>query len=52
MGSASLKGRSVELLQAGTRHRFFQPLWDVRAEMTDAWGQAYGKVRDSMSAAE
>ena len=52
MGSASLKGRSVELLQAGTRHRFFQPLWDVRAEMTDAWGQAYGKVRDSLSAAE
>ncbi|MFT4074163.1 MAG: tryptophan 2,3-dioxygenase family protein [Asticcacaulis sp.] len=52
MGAASLKGRPVELLDAGARHRFFPELWAVRAEMTDAWGQAYGKVRDSLSAAE
>lgn len=50
MGSASLKGRSVELLESGTRHRFFPDLWAVRAEMTDAWGGQYGKVRDSLSA--
>jgi tryptophan 2,3-dioxygenase len=52
MGSASLKGRSVDLLEAGARHRFFPELWNVRAEMTDAWGQTYGKVRDSLPAAE
>ncbi|QUD88376.1 tryptophan 2,3-dioxygenase family protein [Phenylobacterium montanum] len=47
-GSKSLKGRPIELLQAGLRHRFFPPLWDVRAEMTDAWGATYGEVRDSL----
>ncbi len=50
MGSASLKGRSVDLLQAGTRHRFFPALWEVRVEMTDAWGGSYGRVRDSIAA--
>lgn len=49
MGSASLKGRPVELLQTGARHRFFPELWDVRAEMTNAWGASYGKVRDSIA---
>lgn len=49
IGSASLKGRPVELLQAGVKHRFFPQLWDVRAEMTDDWGGRYGKVRDSIS---
>lgn len=49
MGSASLKGRPVELLQAGAKHRFFPELWDVRAEMTDDWGAHYGKVRDSIA---
>lgn len=52
MGAASLKGRPVELLDAGARHRFFPDLWAVRAEMTDAWGGAYGKVRPSLSVAE
>ena len=52
MGAASLKGRPVELLDAGARHRFFPELWAVRAEMTDAWGGAYGKVRPSLSVAE
>ena len=51
MGAASLKGRPVELLDAGARHRFFPQLWAVRHEMTDAWGGEYGKVRDSLSAA-
>ncbi|MBP7705497.1 MAG: hypothetical protein KA105_09485 [Caulobacter sp.] len=49
MGSASLKGRSVELLNSGARHRFFPELWDVRVEMTDEWGADYGRVRDSLS---
>lgn len=48
MGAASLKGRSVDLLQAGARHRFFPALWEVRGEMTDAWGHDYGRVRDSL----
>jgi len=49
MGSASLKGRSVDLLQAGAKHRFFPQLWDVRCAMTDDWGSEYGRVRDSIS---
>ena len=48
MGAASLKGRSVDLLQAGARHRFFPALWDIRAAMTDRWGESYGRVRDSI----
>lgn len=49
LGSKSLKGRPVDLLQAGARHRFFPDLWDIRAEMTDAWGSQYGVVRESIS---
>lgn len=49
MGSKSLKGRSVELLQAGAKHRSFPELWDVRNAMTDSWGQEYGQVRDSIT---
>jgi tryptophan 2,3-dioxygenase len=49
MGAASLKGRSVELLNDGAKHRFFPALWDVRHEMTDAWGGEYGKKRPSLS---
>lgn len=49
LGSKSLKGRPVDLLQAGARHRFFPDLWDIRAEMTDRWGSQYGVVRDSIS---
>lgn len=51
MGSKSLKGRPVELLNAGARHRFFPELWDIRAEMTDRWGAEYGLKRDSISGA-
>jgi len=50
MGSASLKGRSVDLLATGAKHRFFPQLWEVRVTMTDAWGGAYGRVRDSIAA--
>ncbi|WAJ28119.1 tryptophan 2,3-dioxygenase family protein [Antarcticirhabdus aurantiaca] len=49
LGSKSLKGRPVDILQAGARHRFFPELWDVRCDMTDAWGASYGVVRDSIS---
>jgi tryptophan 2,3-dioxygenase len=49
MGAASLKGRSVDLLQTGARHRFYPQLWDIRSSMTDAWGSTYGKVRDPLS---
>ena len=48
MGSKSLKGRSVELLNDGLRVRFFPELWDIRHQMTDSWGAQYGKVRDSI----
>lgn len=50
MGAASLKGRSVDLLKAGAQHRFFPQLWDIRAQMTDRWGSAYGRVRESIAA--
>jgi tryptophan 2,3-dioxygenase len=49
LGSKSLKGRPVELLAAGGRHRFFPELWDVRCDMTNEWGGEYGQVRDSIS---
>lgn len=49
MGSKSLKGRPVELLNAGARHRFFPDLWDIRGEMTDRWGAEYGVKRASIS---
>jgi tryptophan 2,3-dioxygenase len=52
MGAASLKGRSVDLLQAGAKHRFFPELWDVRVAMTDDWGGQYGRVRDSIGHSE
>ncbi len=48
MGSKSLKGRPVQLLEAGARHRFFPELWDVRCEMTDDWGASYGVVREAI----
>jgi tryptophan 2,3-dioxygenase len=48
MNAASLKGRSVELLQTGAKHRFFPQLWDIRSQMTDAWGGTYGRIRDSI----
>lgn len=52
LGSKSLKGRPVEILQGGAHHRFFPELWDIRCEMTDAWGSTYGVVRDSIGGAK
>ncbi len=49
MGAASLKGRSVDLLEIGAKQRFFPQLWDIRGHMTDAWGTVYGRVRDSIA---
>ncbi len=48
LGSKSLKGRSVDILQNGAKHRFFPELWDIRSEMTDRWGKEYGVVRDAI----
>lgn len=48
LGSKSLKGRSVDILQHGAQHRFFPELWDIRSEMTDRWGSEYGVVRDTI----
>ena len=52
MGAASLKGRSVDLLEKGVRQRFFPPLREIRSQMTDAWGATDGCVRDSISQGE
>jgi tryptophan 2,3-dioxygenase len=49
MGAASLKGRSVDLLEIGAKQRFFPQLWEIRGHMTDAWGGVYGRVRDSIA---
>ncbi len=48
LGAKSLKGRSVDLLDEGLRTRFFPELWEIRNQMTDAWGAQYGVVRDSL----
>jgi len=45
-GSKSLKGRPVEILEEGMRHKFFPQLWEIRNEMTDKWGTEYGVKRD------
>ena len=49
LGARSLKGRPVEMLEAGMRYQFFPELWAVRDQMTDDWGATYGVVRDSLS---
>jgi len=46
--SKSLKGRSVELLNQRIKEKFFPELWQVRTDMTDAWGQQYGEIRESI----
>lgn len=51
LGSKSLKGRPVDLLQSGAKHRFFPELWDIRGEMTDSWGGEYGVVRKPIGTA-
>nr|WP_136252339.1 tryptophan 2,3-dioxygenase family protein [Ningiella ruwaisensis] len=49
LGSDSLKGRPVDLLQSGASKRFFPALWEIRSKMTNRWGSEYGKVRPSIS---
>ena len=46
LGSKSLKGRDVELIGEGMRTQFFPDLWEVRKQMTDAWGAQYGVKRE------
>jgi tryptophan 2,3-dioxygenase len=47
-GAKSLKGRPVEVLEEGLRHQFFPELWEIRSQMTDRWGAAYGVKRSSL----
>jgi len=49
LGSKSLKGRPVQLLEKGLNHRFFPDLWEIRNKMTDRWTSDYGEVRDSLN---
>jgi tryptophan 2,3-dioxygenase len=46
LGARSLKGRVVELLENGLRVQFFPELWEIRNQMTDAWGAQYGVTRE------
>ena len=46
LGAKSLKGRSVELLENGLKVQFFPELWEIRNQMTDAWGAQYGVKRE------
>ena len=48
LGSKSLKGRPVDLLNEGMRQKFFPELWEVRSQMTDAWGGQYGLKREAI----
>jgi tryptophan 2,3-dioxygenase len=48
LGSKSLKGRNVDRLMEGQRQTFFPELWEIRNQMTDAWGGQYGVVRESI----
>ncbi|MGB2643717.1 MAG: tryptophan 2,3-dioxygenase family protein [Candidatus Acidiferrum sp.] len=51
-GSKSLKGRPVEILEDGMRHKFFPELWEIRGQMTDRWGAEYGVKRESLGGHE
>jgi tryptophan 2,3-dioxygenase len=45
VSAKSLKGRPVEILEEGMRHKFFPELWEIRSQMTDRWGAEYGIKR-------
>lgn len=49
LGSVSLKGRSVKILEQGLKQRFFPELWEIRNSMTDGWGERYGRERDGLN---
>jgi tryptophan 2,3-dioxygenase len=46
LGAKSLKGRPVELIENGLKVQFFPQLWEIRNQMTDAWGARYGVRRE------
>ncbi len=48
--SKSLRGRPVETLRQHAEMHLFPELWDIRNQMTDAWGQEYGIVRPGLGA--
>jgi tryptophan 2,3-dioxygenase len=48
LGSKSLRGRPVQLLEKGLTHRFFPELWEIRNKMTDQWASKFGEVRDPL----
>lgn len=52
LGSKSLKGHSVSILEAGIRTRFFPELWEVRDQMTDRWGAQYSGAIVTLSETE
>ena len=52
LGTSSIKGRPVDLLEETSRSQFYPQLWAIRHQMTESWGNSYGVVRPSMSAAK
>src|SRR5260370_8978094 len=44
LGSDSLKGRSVHLLNEGLPARFFPELWEFPHQITASWGSTYAPV--------
>ena len=50
LGAKSLKGRPVDRMLEGVKTYFFPELWEIRNQMTDAWGTSYGVVRESLGA--
>lgn len=48
IGAKSLKGRPIEILEEGMRLQFFPQLWEIRHQMTDAWGGRYGVKREPL----
>jgi len=49
IGAKSLKGRPIEILEQGMRQQFFPELWEIRHQMTDAWGEQYGVKREPLA---
>lgn len=49
IGTSSIKGRPVDLLEETSRAQFYPQLWAIRHQMTEAWGQDYGVVRPSLT---
>jgi len=48
LGSKSLRGRPVRLLEEGMTRRFFPDLWKIRSTMTDQWAAKHGEIRDPL----